>query len=122
MDTNEIFDKVKLMTDNDNLGNKVQIARMYGAFEREQAKVKNHEKYRDHCSMIVQDIIDITEDSAILIVKRKGDLSDTVYYQPMVISNGTNIIYETLDEAMIGLVCIKNDCLDAVPYINKLIK
>lgn len=118
----EIFDKVSKMVNGEVPNAKLQIARMYGAFEREQEKVKIHNKYRDYCTMIIQDIIDITDNSAILIVKRKGDLSDTIYYQPMILNNSQTILCKTLDDAMIALVCIRNNCLDAVEWINKLIK
>lgn len=118
----EIFNKVSKMVYGEIPNGKFQIARMYGAFEREQEKVKIHDKYRDYCNMIIQDIIDITDNSAILIVKRKTDLSDTVYYHPMILSCKQTILCETLDEAMIALVCIRNNCLDAFGWINKLMK
>lgn len=118
----EIFNKVSKMVNGEIPNGKFQIAKMYGAFEREQEKAKIHDKYRDYCNMIIQDIIDITDNSAILIVKRKGDLSDTIYYQPKILSSQQTIVCETLDEAMIALVCIRNDCIDAVGWINKLIK
>lgn len=119
----EIFDKVSKMVSGEIPNGKFQIARMYGAFEREQEQCEIIDKFRERVSkMILDDIILISENEAICIIHRKDDMTCTKKYQPVILSNYQNLICETLDEAMIVLICMRNNCVEAAKFMMKLVK
>ncbi len=122
MENNEqIIEKIEKLMNGEIPNGKFQLLRMYGTYEREQKNASIVEKFRERVSSyIMEDIILVSEKEAICKVKRRD--MDKIYYQPVILSNYQNILFETIDEAMIMLVCMRNDCVDAAQYMMRLMK
>ena len=118
----EIIDKVTNLALGKVPNSKFQMLRMYGAFEREHEKHEIIDKFRERVSNnILDDIILISDTEAICIVRRRY-LADSICYQPVILSNYQNILCDTLDEALILLVCMRKNCVDAAKYMMKLME
>lgn len=122
--TDEIFSEIKAITDRDNLGNKIQIVRMYTAAEEvyENGKIKDKLIEKAGNDQGIVDIIVIDDQSGILLRKAKltDDKEEKIYYQPVCLGNGNCLWFGSLDEALIGLVCMKHDS-DCVKWISRMI-
>lgn len=120
--TEEIFNEVKALVDNGKIGSKLEIVRMFSAAQREYDKLQLVDKFRERVGQrYIEDIVILDEKSAIVSYRRTKDLNSLLYYQPIVLSNFTNIAYETFDQALIGMVCLKTDNLQADRWINKML-
>lgn len=123
--TDEIFSEVKTITNNDNLGNKLQIARMYSAAKEvyDNGKFKKNLIEKAGNGRGIVDIIVIDDQSGILVRKAKlsDDIEEKTYYQPVCLGKGNYLWFGSLDEALIGLVCMKHDS-DCVKWISRMLK
>ena len=66
-------------------------------------------------------MIVIDEQSAIVVAQRGDNPEHGFWYQPIILSNYSNVLYETIDQALIGMVCLKTDNLNASTWINKML-
>lgn len=118
----EIFNVVKELTSDDRLGNKLQIVRMFTTFKREEERMHLEDALRERVGKrIVKDVILITEDCGIVVLQKTRSPEDGVLYQPVSINHNEQILYNTLDQALIGLVCLKANTIGASDWINKMI-
>lgn len=118
----EIFNAVKELTSDDRLGNKLQIVRIFAAFKREEERMYLEDALREKAGKnIIKDVILITEDSGILVLQKTRKPEDGVWYQPVSLNHNERILYDTLDQALIGLVCIKTNTTGASEWINRMI-
>mgnify|MGYP004529418345 CR=1 FL=1 len=119
-DTNDIFEEVSNLCKDESLGNKVTIARMYGDANRykttQEKKCFFSEKAR--CKYL-EDVILVGDDSAIIVAK--NNVNSEEYYQPITVDKVSSDIYWTLDQALIGLICLRTNNEDAYKWIAKMI-
>ena len=104
--TDDIFNAVKEMIDKGSLGNKIEIVRMFSAAKREYKLSQLKDKF---------------EEKSIVASQRDNNPEHGFWYQPIVLSNYSNVLYETMDQALIGIVCLKTDNLNASTWINKML-
>lgn len=69
----------------------------------------------------IREVVIIDEQSAIVASQRDDNPEHGFWYQPIVLSNYSNVLYETMDQALIGIVCLKTDNLNASTWINKML-
>lgn len=120
--TDEIFNTIKEVVDKGNLGNKIEIVRMFSATKREyelnQLKDKFEEKSgRKH----IREVVIIDEQSAIVVVQKDNNPEHGFWYQPIILSDYSNVLYKTMEQALIGMMCLKTDNLNASTWINKML-
>lgn len=120
--TDEIFNAVKEVVNKENLGNKIEIVRMSSAAKREYELIQLKDKFEERVGRkYIKDVIIIDEKSAIVISQKCDDPDDGFWYQPVILSNFNNVLYETLEQALIGMVCLKTDNINASIWINKML-
>jgi len=120
--SDQALEKIEKLVNGEIPNGKFQLLRMYGAFERDQERNKIIDAFRERVSnFILDDIIIFSENEAVCTVKRR-DNKNIIYYQPVILSNYSNILCDSLDEAIITLVCMRNDCEDSASYMMKLLQ
>lgn len=107
----DIFNEVKKIVENANLGSKVEITRMFSAAKREyeQNKIIDALKQKVGCGKGIYDVVVIDKKSGIIIRKEKlvTDNEEHLYFQPVHLDYGNYTYFKSFDEALIGLVCMK---------------
>ncbi|MBQ8218544.1 MAG: hypothetical protein IJZ79_02230 [Bacilli bacterium] len=122
MENDKIIGRIEKLINGEIPNGKFELLRMYGAFERENAQNEIISAFRERVSNnIMEDIVVFSDKEAICTVRRRH-FKDVVCYQPVILSNYTNVLCDTFEEAMVMLVCMKKDCMDAAPYIMKLMQ
>ncbi len=120
--TDKIFNTVKEVVDNGNLGDKIEIVRMFSAAKREYELNQLKDKFEEKAGRkYIRDVIIIDEKSAIVVSQKDNNPEHGFWYQPIILSNYNNVLYETMDQALIGMVCLKTDNIDASTWINKML-
>lgn len=120
--TDDIFNAVKEIVDKENLGNKIEIVRMFSAARREYELNQLKDKFEEKSGRkYIREVIVIDEQSAIVISQRDDNPEHGFWYQPIILSNYSNVLYDTMDQALIGMVCLKTDNIDASTWINKML-
>lgn len=124
--TNEIFDEVKSLIENGNIGCKIQIAGMFSAAQKEYENTKLKKVFEEKAKdKHIHDIIILDEKSAIISYSKTNpvtkELEDDYWYQPVILNNHQKVIYETLEQALIGMVCLKTNNESADTWINKML-
>ncbi len=120
--TDEIFNAVKEVVDKGNLGNKIEIVRMFSAAKREYELNQLKDKFEEKAGRkYIREVIIIDEKSAIVVSQKDNNPDHGFWYQPIILSNYSNVLYETMDQALIGMVCLKTDNIDASTWINKML-
>lgn len=120
--TDEIFNAVKEIADKGNLGNKIEIVRMYSAAKREYELNQLQDAFKEKSGRkYIREVIVIDEQSAIVVSQRDDNPEHGFWYQPIIPNNYSNVLYETMDQALIGMVCLKTDNLNASTWINKML-
>lgn len=119
-DTNEIFEAVSELCKDDSLGNKVTIARMYGNANRYREISEKEESFavKSRCKYL-KDVIMVGDDSAIIVAT--NDIDGREYYQPVTEYKVSSDIYWTLDQALIGLICLRTGNEDLYKGIAKMV-
>lgn len=119
--TEEIFNVVKCLVDENKMGGKLEIVRMFSAAQREYDKLQLIDKFKERIGKeYIEDIIIFDEVSAIVSYKRTRG-SEELFYQPVMLSNYLNYAYKTFDQALIGMVCLKTGNSNAAPWIHKML-
>lgn len=120
----DIFNEVKKIVENANLGSKVEITRMFSAAKREyeQNKIIDALKQKVGRGKGIYDVVVIDKKSGIIIRKEKlvTDNEEHLYFQPVHLDYGNYTYFKSFDEALIGLVCIKHKA-DCAQWISKMI-
>lgn len=120
--TDDIFNAVKEIVDKGNLGNKIEVVRMFSAAKREYELNQLKDKFEEKSGRkYIREVIVIDEQSAIVVTQRDDNPEHGFWYQPIILSNYSNVLYETMDQALIGMVCLKTDNLNAFIWINKML-
>lgn len=120
--TDDIFNAVKEIVDKGSLGNKIEIVRMFSAAKRENELNQLKDKFEEKSGRkYIREVIVIDEQSAIVVAQRDDNPEHGFWYQPIILSNYSNVLYETMDQALIGIVCLKTDNLNASTWINKML-
>lgn len=120
--TDDIFNAVKEIIDKENLGNKIEIVRMFSAAKREYELNQLKDKFEEKAGRkYIREVIIIDEKSAIVVSQKDNNTDHGFWYQPIILSNYSNVLYETMDQALIGMVCLKTDNIDASAWINKML-
>lgn len=120
--TDEIFNVVKEVINKGNFGNKIEIVRMFSAAKREYKLIQLKDKFEERSGRKhIRDVLVIDEKSAIVISQKCDDIDSGFYYQPIILSNCNTVLYETLEQALIGLVCLKTNNTNASMWINKML-
>ena len=120
--TDDIFNAVKEVIDKGTLGNKIEIVRMFSSAKREYELNQLKDKFEEKCGgKYVREVIVIDEKSAIVVSQKDNNPEHGFYYQPTILSNFNNVLYETMDQALIGMVCLKTDNINASAWINKML-
>ena len=119
-DTDKIFEAVSALCRDDLLGNKIAIARMYGDANRYKTiqEKKDFFAAKARCKYL-EDVILVGNDSAIIIARNNADSEE--YYMPITTNKVSSNIYWTLDQAIIGLICLRTDNEDLYKGIAKMI-
>lgn len=120
--TDEIFNAVKEVVDKGNLGNKIEIVRMFSAAKREYELNQIKDKFEEKSGRkYIREVLVIDEKSAIVISQKDNNPEHGFWYQPIILSNYNNVLYETMDQALVGMVCLKTDNINASTWINKML-
>ena len=120
----EIFDEVKNICENKNLGSKLEISRMFLAAKKEYKALELRKQFEERVTAPknhIKDIIVLDEKTAIVSYLKTGNPEHGCWYQPIILCNFHNVIYETFEQALIGLVCLKTNNLGAEPWVYKLL-
>jgi len=121
-ENDEIFNEVKRLVENNNLGSKLAIVRMFSAAQREYEDIKLKERFEERIGRkYIQDVVILDEKSAIVSYKVLSDSDGKCFYQPVILNNYQNIAYETFEQALIGMVCLKTGNVDAWCWICKML-
>ena len=95
---------------------------MFSATKREHELNQLKDKFEEKSGRkYIRKTIIIDEQSAIVVSQRDNDPEYGFWYQPIILSNYSNVLYETMDQALIGMVCLKTDNLNASTWINKML-
>ena len=120
----DIFNEVKQIVENANLGSKIEIVRMFSAAKREyeQNKVIDALRQKVGHEKSICNVVVIDEKSGIIIRKEKliSDNEEQLYFQPVHLDYGNYTYFKSFDEALIGLVCMKHKA-DCAQWINRMI-
>lgn len=120
--TDKISNAVKEVVDKGNLGNKIEIVRMFSAAKREYELKQLKDKFEEKSGRkYIREIVIIDEQSAIVVAQKDNNPEYGFWYQPIILSNYSNVLYETMDQALIGMVCLKTDNINASTWINKML-
>ena len=120
--TDDIFNAVKEIVDKGNLGNKIEVVRMFSAAKREYELNQLKDKFEEKSGRkYIREVIVIDGQSAIVVAQRDDNPEHGFWYQPIILSNYSNVLYDTMDQALIGIVCLKTDNLNASTWINKML-
>lgn len=120
--TDDIFNAVKEIVDKGNLGNKIEVVRMFSAAKREYELNQLKDKFEEKSGRkYIREVIVIDEQSAIVVAQRDDNPEHGFWYQPIILSNYSNVLYETMDQALIGMGCLKTDNLNASIWITKML-
>ena len=120
--TDEIFNEVKSICESDKLGNKLEIVKMFSAAQREYKSMNLRRQFEERIGeKYIQDVIILDEKSAIVSYWKTNHPNDGCWYQPIILGNYQNVIYETFDQALIGMVCLKTNNVQASMWINKML-
>ena len=120
--TDEIFNEVKSICESDKLRNKIEIVRMFSAAQREYESMNLRKQFEERVGKeYIQDVIILDEKSAIVSYLKTGNPDNGCWYQPVILSNYQNVIYDTLDQALIGMVCLKTNNVQAGMWIDKML-
>lgn len=121
--TEDIFSAIKEVVDKGNLGNKIEIVRMFSAAKREYEHNQLKDKFEEKSGRkYIREVIIIDEKSAIVVSQKTDNSEHGFWYQPVVLNNYyNNALYETIDQALIGMVCLKTNNIDASIWINKML-
>lgn len=125
---NGIIEHMKELIENDSVGNKVLLLRMYEAYSQacEDREQRNEYKKRAGINSIhfyVSDVKLIDETSAIIEYQDKRDKEKQINYLPITKEKCGRFSYNTYDEALLGLLCLKthNENEQAFKYISKIL-
>ncbi len=120
----DIFNEVKQIVENASLGSKIEITRMFSSAKREYEQNKIIDKLSQKVGheKSICDVVVIDEKSGIIIRKEKlaSDSEEKLYYQPVHLDYGNYTYFNSFDEALIGLVCMKHKA-DCAQWISKMI-
>ena len=120
----DIFNEVKQIVENASLGSKVEITRMFSAAKREyeQDKIIDLLKQKAGYDKSINDVVIIDEKSGIITRKEKfvSDNEEHLYFQPVHLDYGNYTYFDSFDEALIGLVCMKHKA-DCAQWISRMI-
>lgn len=120
--TDDIFNAVKEIVDKGNLGNKIEVVRMFSAAKREYELNQLKDKFEEKSGRkYIREVIVIDGQSAIVVAQRDDNPEHGFWYQPIILNNYSNVLYETMEQALIGMVCLKTDNLNASIWINKML-
>ena len=120
----EIFDAVKNLCKNKNLGSKTTIAKMFLAGKKEQEASNLRKQFEERITVkksCIQDIVILDERSAIVSYLKTEDPEHGCWYQPVILGNYNNVIYNSFDQALIGMVCLKTDNIQADVWISRML-
>ena len=120
----DIFNEVIQIVENASLGSKIEITRMFSAAKREyeQNKIIDDLRQKAGHEKSICDVVVIDKKSGIVVRKERfvSDNEEKLYYQPIHLDYGNYTYFNTFDEALIGLVCMKHNA-DCVKWISKMI-
>lgn len=125
---NGIIELMKELIENDSVGNRVLLLRMYETYSQacEDREQINEYKKRAGINSIyfyVRDVKLIDETSAIIEYQDKRDKEKQINYLPITKEKCGRFSYNTYDEALLGLLCLKthNENEQAFKYISKIL-
>lgn len=125
---NGIIELMKELIENDSVGNRVLLLRMYETYSQacEDREQINEYKKRAGINSIyfyVSDVKLIDETSAIIEYQDKRDKEKQINYLPITKEKCGRFSYNTYDEALLGLLCLKthNENEQAFKYISKIL-
>lgn len=120
--TDEIFSAVKEIVDKGDLGNKIEIVRMFSAAKRKYEHDRLKDKFEEKSGRkYIREVIVIDEKSAIVVSQKTDNSEYGFWYQPVILNNNNNILFETMSQALIGMVCLKTDNINASMWIDKML-
>lgn len=125
---NGIIELMKELIENDSVGNRVLLLRMYETYSQacEDREQINEYKKRAGINSIyfyVRDVKLIDETSAIIEYQDKRDKEKQINYLPITKEKCGRFSYNTYDEALLGLLFLKthNENEQAFKYISKIL-
>lgn len=103
---------------------RIQLARIYSAYERECAEIEKEAKVEKEVAKCRKfyEVHKISDD--MYIVEYKEDIFNDGkknWFSPYYNGHLSNAFYETFDHALVALLCMKNKCSDAAPYIYRIL-
>lgn len=124
MGINEIYSYFSDLVNGAKSREKVQLARIYGAYEREMEEIKKNKVIDEKLSSSRKNyhIHRISDDMA--IVECREDIfkdGREIWFAPVYEDRISNTVYDTFDKALIGLVTMKMDNANADEYIFRML-
>ena len=103
---------------------KIQLARIWGAYQREAEKEQKCEEVREKINQRYKNIeIHMIFDSMYIIEYHEDIFNDGTsnWYSPYLEGNLSSDMYDSFDKALIALIAMKTGNTGAVPYICKML-
>lgn len=125
MEIEQIFEFFNDLVSGKKPNGKFQLARIYGAYEREQEEIEKNkildEKLKGGRKRYT--IHRISDDMAILEYQEKifKDIEVENWFAPAYQDRISNKVYDSFDKALIALVAFKTDNVQASEYIFKML-
>lgn len=124
MDIEQIFEFFSDCVSGKKPNGKFQLARIYGAYEREQERISKNKSIDEQLkdSHKRYSIHRISDDMAIVEYHEKmfGEDSES-WFAPALNDRISNNVYDSFDKALIALVAFKTDNIRAAEYIFKML-
>lgn len=124
MGIDEIYSYFSDLVNGEKLGRKVQLARIYGAYEREMEENKKNKVIEEKISTTRKNYLihRISDDMAIIEYQEDifGDGRER-WFAPVHNDRISRILYKAFDESLIGLVTMKGGNTGADEYIFKML-
>lgn len=124
MEVNEIYNYFSGLVNGVKPNGKFQLARIYGAYEREMEEIQKNKDIDEKLSSSRKNyyIHRITDDMAI-IEYREDIFKDgrEIWFAPVCEDRISHTVYDAFDKALIGLVTMKTDSGNADEYIFKML-
>ena len=124
MGIDEIYNYFSDLVNGVKPNGKFQLARIYGAYEREMEEIEKNKVIDERLSSSRRNyhIHRISDDMA--IVEYREDIfkdGREIWFAPVYEDRISHILYKTFDESLIGLITMKTDNTRADEYIFKML-
>ena len=124
MNIDEIYNYFSDLVNGIKPNGKFQLARIYGAYEREMEEIKKNKVIDEKLSSFRKNYyIHRIADEMAIIEYREDIFRDgrEIWFAPVYEDRISNTVYDTFEKALIGLLTMKTDNANADEYIFRML-